>query len=275
MKSQALNRSLGRNLAVAAIAFMISSAASAQIPQSQWGTDGCFYAAVGSGSPGGAQQSYVQMVRQGCAVQSTDGQARYYDLRTGQLYVMENNPSQPGSKVGKFFKALITNHKQVLQVLQTRRAELDSMNPQAMPQEANPATMALQATQQGAYPAPMFPQPMQPGANSAPMVSQAMQPSTRSVPMIPQAMPQGTSSYFGVSSAVGEGTLVTSGQNGACDLNQPNCLQTGGPRAPAGNVGVPLNAPAQAIQLRGKQSRTKTLKAWTAPGCAASYAGCQ
>ena len=34
------------------------------------------------------------MVRQGCAVQSRDGQARYYDLKTGQLYMMENNPSQ-------------------------------------------------------------------------------------------------------------------------------------------------------------------------------------
>ena len=93
----------------------------------------------------------MQVVRQGCAVQSPDGQARYYDLRTGQLYLMENNPSQQGSKVGKIFKALIASHKQVIQALQARRADPAPMDPQAMQQSAYSATMVPQAMQQAAY----------------------------------------------------------------------------------------------------------------------------
>ena len=104
MKLQDLNRSFAKVLGALAIAFVIQTG-SAQAQQGQWAADGCFYTAVFSAAPSGALQGSVQMVRRGCAVQSPDGQARYYDLGTGQLYLMENNPSQQGSKVGKIFKS--------------------------------------------------------------------------------------------------------------------------------------------------------------------------
>ena len=236
--------------------------ASAQAQQGLWGADGCFYMAVLSAAARGAQQGSVQMVRQGCAVQSSDGQARYYDLKTGQLYMMGNNPSQQGSKVGKIFKALIASHKQVLQA---RRAD--------------PAPMDPQAIQQSAYSASMVPQAMQQGANSVPMIPQAMQQAAYSATVVPQAMQQGANQYFEVPYAVGggapvEGAPVTSAQ-GTCGFNQPNCLRAGGPNAPAGNFGLPSNSPAPAIKPQGKQTRTKAIKARTAPSCDASYAGCQ
>ncbi len=149
MKLQALNRSLARVLAASAVGFMVATA-SAPAQQGLWGADGCFYMAVLSAAARGAQQGSVQMVRQGCAVQSSDGQARYYDLKTGQLYVMVDNPAQQGSKVGKIFKALVASHKQVLQALQARRADPEPMDPQAMQQGAYSATMVPQAMQQGA-----------------------------------------------------------------------------------------------------------------------------
>ena len=243
MKLQDLNRSFGKIPAACAIAFMIASAP-ARAQQGQWGSDGCFYALVFSAAVRGAQQDSVQAVRQGCAVQSTDGQARYYDLRTGQLYLMENNPSQQGSKVGKIFKALIAGHKQVLQALQARRSES----------------------------APMDPQAMQQAADSAPMIPQAMQQATYSPTMAPQAMQQGPNPYSGVSYA--GRAPVASVQPGTC-FNQANCLQAGGPNVPAGNFGLPSNGPAPALKLHSKQSRTKAIKAGTVPTCAASPANCQ
>jgi hypothetical protein len=289
MKLQSLNRSLARVLAASAVAFMVATA-SAQAQQGLWGADGCFYMAVLSAAARGAQQGSVQMVRQGCAVQSSDGQARYYDQKTGQLYLMGNNPSQQGSKVGKIFKALIASRKQVLQA---RRADPAPMDPQAMQQAAYSATMVPQAMQQGANSVPMIPQAMQQaaysatvvpqsmqqGANSVPMIPQAMQQAAYSATVVPQAMQQGANPYFEVPYAVGGGAPVggapvTSAQ-GTCGFNQPNCLRAGGPNAPAGNLGLPSNSPAPAIKFQGKQTRTKAIKARTAPSCAASYAGCQ
>ena len=176
MKLQDLNRSFGKVLGALAVALMIQTG-SAQAQQGQWAEDGCFYTAVFHAAPSGALQGSMQMVRQGCAVQSPDGQARYYDLGTGQLYLMENNPSQQGSKVGKIFKSLIASHKQVIQALQARRAD----------------------------PAPMDPQAMQQGANSVPVIPQAMQQAAYS------AAQQGTNPYFAVPYAVVGGAPVGGG----------------------------------------------------------------
>ena len=250
---------------------------SAQAQQGQWAEDGCFYTAVFSAAPSGALQGSVQMVRRGCAVQSPDGQARYYDLGTGQLYLMENNPSQQGSKVGKIFKSLIASHKQVIQALQARRADPATMDPQAMQQGVNSATMAPQAMQQGANSATMIPQAMQQGAYSATMVPQAAQQGAYSIPVIPQAMQQaaysatvvpqvtqqGANPYLAVPYAVVGGAPVGGGP------------VTSGPNVPAGNLGLPSSGPDPAIKPQGKQSRTKAIKARTAPSCVAGSVGCQ
>jgi hypothetical protein len=290
MKLQDLNRSFGKVLGALAVAFVIQTG-SAQAQPGQWAADGCLYTAVFSAAPSGALQGSVQMVRQGCAVQSPDGQARYYDLRTGQLYLMENNPSQQGSKVGKIFKSLIASHKQVLQALQAWRADPVPMDPQAMQQGANSVPMIPQAMQQGAYSATMVPQAMQQGANSVPMVPQAMQQGANSVPMIPQGMQQaaysatmvpqatqqGANPYFEVPYAVVGGAPVGGAPvtNVTCGFNQPNCLRAGGPNAPAGNLGLPSSSPAPSIKPQGKQARTTAIKARTAPSCVAGSVGCQ
>ena len=131
--------------------------------------------------------------------------------------------------------------------------------------------MIPQAMQQGAYSATMVPQAAQQGAYSVPVIPQAMQQAAYSATVVPQAMQQGANPYFEVPYAVVggapvEGAPVTSAQ-GTCGFNQPNCLRAGGPNAPAGNFGLPSNSPAPAIKPQGKQTRTKAIKARTAPSC--------
>jgi hypothetical protein len=93
MKPRVLNRSFGKVLAAAAIAFMISTA-SALAQQGWWGTDGCFYVTVVNRLIPAGQPGYFQQYRAGCNVRNAVGRIFYHDeinqtwkdLRTGELY---------------------------------------------------------------------------------------------------------------------------------------------------------------------------------------------
>jgi len=99
MKLQNLNRSLVKILAAAATLFVISSWAVAQGQRGQWGTDGCYYAAVVNRVIPRGQTGYLQWVRQGCNFQASDGDVYYRDdraqtwknLRTGMVFAIAQN----------------------------------------------------------------------------------------------------------------------------------------------------------------------------------------
>jgi hypothetical protein len=99
MKLQNLNRSLVKILAAVATLFLISLSAVAQGQRGQWGTDGCYYAAVVNRVIPRGQPGYVQWVRQGCNFQTSDGDVYYHDdraqtwknMRTGMVFAFAQN----------------------------------------------------------------------------------------------------------------------------------------------------------------------------------------
>ena len=94
MTHQVMNRSFAKALAVATIAFMISSAASTQAQQVLQGADGCFYTTRANPLIPAGQPGYLQQYRLGCNVRNAAGQPFYHDeinqtwtdLSTGRIY---------------------------------------------------------------------------------------------------------------------------------------------------------------------------------------------